>query len=246
MKRTVKQVADLCGVSVRALHHYDQIGLLHPAETTPAGYRLYGDEELARLQQILFFRELEFPLKEIQRILDNPSFDEHEALTRHRALLILKRERLNGLIRLVDQTLKGESEMSFAEFDTTEIEAACERYADEARQRWSGTDAYRESAERTKHYQKEDWARINAEADQFYRALASQMGRAPSDPSVQKLVSDWQALITRYYYPCTDEILAGLGEMYIADRRFTDNIDRYAPGLARFLSDAIAIHCGQN
>lgn len=241
--KTVQQVAALCGITVRTLHYYDQIGLLRPAKTTDAGYRLYGDSELARLQQILFFRELDFPLKEIASILDSPSFDHNEALMQHREVLSLKRERLDGLIHLVDQLLKGEQTMSFQEFDTTKIEQAQQKYAQEAAERWGNTAAYQQSSKRTSGYSKEDWARISGETEQIYRGLAAQMDKPVSDPAVQQLVKEWQDLISRNFYDCTDEILAGLGEMYTADERFAKNINQYGDGLAQFLSDAIRCYC---
>lgn len=241
--KTVHEVALLCGISVRTLHYYDQIGLLHPAGTTQAGYRLYGERELARLQQILFFRELDFPLKEIAAILDSPSFDQNRALISHREVLTLKRERLNGLIRLVDQLLKGETNMSLKEFDTTEIEQAQRRYAEEAAQRWGGTEAFAQSVKKTDRYGRADWARINAEAKSIFEAFAAQMQSAPDSPAVQQLVGQWREYLTANFYDCTLEILGGLGEMYTADARFAKNLDAYGEGLARFLSEAIRCYC---
>lgn len=243
MNQTVHEVAAVAGVSVRTLHYYDQIGLLHPSHTTEAGYRLYDDAALARLQQILFFRELDFPLSEIREILDNPSFDRHRAMCSHKELLLLKRERLERLIALVDNTLKGEKTMSFQEFDMTEIEQAQKQYADEAKQRWGATDAYKQSAKRTSSYNKDDWARINAEAEEIYDGFVAQMGNDPASLAVQQLVADWQAHISKNFYDCPKEMLAGLGEMYIADERFTKNIDKRAQGLAQFMSDAFAAYC---
>ena len=150
MKKTVREVSKLCGISVRTLHYYDEIGLLHPSEVTPAGYRLYGREELSRLQQILFFRELDFSLKEIAEIMNDPAFDARKALLNQKELLLLRQRRLGRLISLVDKTLEGETKMSFEEFDMSEIREAQEKYADEAKQRWGGTEAYRESASSTR------------------------------------------------------------------------------------------------
>ena len=243
MKMTVHQVAKLTGVSVRTLHYYDEIGLLPPSEITPAGYRLYGAEALERLQQILFFRELEFPLKEVKQILDSPAFDKNEALAHHKELLMLRRGRINRLIALVDRTLKGENKMSFEAFDLSEIEAAQKQYAQEARERWGDSDAYQESARKTAAYTKADWAAITAQAGEIYQAMAAQMEKSPDHPAVQALVARWQQHITDHYYHCTKEILAGLGEMYASDPRFIENIDRFQPGLARFFSEAIRVYC---
>ncbi|WP_312644716.1 MerR family transcriptional regulator [Hydrogenoanaerobacterium sp.] len=243
MNKTVYQVAKLTGISVRTLHYYDEIGLLHPSEVTEAGYRLYDDASLERLQQILYFRELDFALKDIGRILDAPSFDKNRALANHKELLVLKRNRLSSLIALVDDTLKGEKTMSFKEFDKSEIEAAQEKYAKEAEARWGDTDAFAESKQKTAGYGKKEWAAITEEANNIYAAFAANMDNDPSEPKVQQLVADWHSHITQYYYNCTKEILAGLGEMYVADERFTQNIDRHAIGLAKFMRDAIRIYC---
>ena len=245
MKRTVREVARLTGISVRTLHYYDEIGLLHPSEVTPAGYRLYGEEAVERLGQILFFRELDFPLREIAAILDSPSFDRQEAMANHRRLLELKRARLDRLIRLVDQNLKGESNMGendLKAFDMEEYEATRAQYAAEAKERWGETEAYRESEKRTGSYRKEDWARIQQEAEGIFSKLAANRDKGPSDPAVQECVRAWQEHITRHYYTCTNEILQGLGQMYAADERFTKWFDeRYGSGTAQFVSEAIRL-----
>jgi DNA-binding transcriptional MerR regulator len=243
MNRKINEVAKLSGISVRTLHYYDEIGLLHPSEVTEAGYRLYNGQALERLQQILFFRELSFPLNEITSILNSPVFDKHRALENHKKLLLLRRDRLNDLIALVDSTLKGENNMSFQEFNTSDIENAQKQYAQEVKERWGGTAAYAESARKTKEYGKEDWARIQAEAEEIYRNFALNMNRNPGSPEAQKLVADWQAHISKNYYHCTNEILSGLGELYVADERFTENIDKYGQGLAAFMSRSIAFYC---
>jgi DNA-binding transcriptional MerR regulator len=243
MKKTVNQIAKLTGVSVRALHWYDKINLLCPAEVTESGYRLYCDEDLERLQQILFFRELGFELKDIKSILDSPNFDRTAAMQKHKKLLTLKRERLENLIQLIDQTLKGENEMSFKEFDMTEIEQAQTEYKMEIEQRWGGTDAYRQSKKKTAAYTKEDWAKIMAELNDILNRFASKIGESPASKEVQGLIAEWQTHITKYYYDCTKEILFGLGEMYVADERFTKNIDKNGKGLALFMNDAIKEYC---
>lgn len=243
MKLKINEAARLTGVSVRTLHYYDQIGLLRPEEITEAGYRLYGEASMERLEQILFFRELGFPLKEIRKILSNPAFDRTEALKNHRRLLALQRDRLERLIALADRTLKGESTMSFQEFDMSEVESAKKQYAKEAEERWGGTDAWAESTRRTQKYGKEDWARISAEQKAIYRDFAAAREKGPDSPQAQQAVADWQTHITKYFYPCSGEILAGLGKMYTADERFTKNIDRFGDGLADFMSRSIQIYC---
>lgn len=243
MKMKIHEAARLTGISVRALHYYDQIGLLHPGEVTETGYRLYDGNDLELLQQILFFRELSFPLKDIKEIILNPAFDKRKALENHKKLLLLQRSRCDNLIALVDKTLKGDGDMSFQEFDKTEMEAMQKQYADEAKEKWGDTEAYAESINKTAKYSKEDWAKISAEADEIFRCFAKNMEKSPDAPEVQKLVADWQAHITKHYYTCTKEILAGLGQMYVGDERFTQNIDRHGKGLAEFMSSAIAVYC---
>lgn len=245
MKKTVNEVARVANVSVRTLHYYDEIGLLRPSALTDSGYRLYNDQALERLQQILFFRELDFPLDVIKRILENPSFNRREALEKHRNLLLLKRKRLDALIGLVDDTLKGEKNMSFKEFDTTEIENAQKQYAEEVKERWGDTDAYTESTKMAGNYNREDWACITAEGDAIFKAFSEHLGEDPASSAVQKLVGDWQKHITKYYYTCTKEILAGLGQMYTADERFTKNMDKYGAGTAKLMSEAIRVYCAE-
>ena len=236
----IQEAARLSGVSVRTLRYYDQIGLLPPSGATEAGYRLYDEEALATLQQILFFRELDFPLRQIREILQSPRYDRAEALARQRALLIKKRERLSRLIDLVDRTMKGEKEMSFQAFDDSEIEAAREKYAREARSRWGDPQAYEESERRAKHYDGAQWRAIQAEMEAVYGRFASALNEDPAGPAAQAAVSAWQALITRWFYPCTEEILQGLGAMYAGDERFRQSIDAHGEGLAQFMSRAIA------
>jgi DNA-binding transcriptional MerR regulator len=243
MNLTVKQVAKLTGITVRTLHYYDEISLLTPSTITEAGYRLYDDENLERLQQILFFREIDFELKDIKAILDNPDFDKVKALEKHKKLLELKRNRMEKLITLVDKTLKGEKEMSFKEFDMSEIKKVQEEYKEEAKERWGDTDAYKESNRKTSKYGKEDWAEISKDSARIYKGFSDNMDKEVSSPEVQNFVQEWQKHITKYFYNCTKEILAGLGEMYVADERFTKNIDKYGEGLAEFMSKAIYYYC---
>jgi DNA-binding transcriptional MerR regulator len=246
MERTVHEIAELCGVSVRTLHYYDEIDLLRPSRVTDAGYRLYDDAAASRLQQILFFRELDFPLKSIAGILDSPAFDRQEAFVNHKRLLELKRDRLNRLIRLVEENLKGESNMSTREFDMGEIDAARKQYAEEVKSRWGDTSAYAESIAKAKGYGPEDWDRIQRESDAIWDRFARLLGEGASvsGEDARAAVRAWQQHLTTYYYQCTREILAGLGEMYTADARFTQNLDgRYGQGVAVYASEAIREYC---
>lgn len=243
MKLSISETAKLSGVSVRTLHYYDQIGLLKPSEITESGYRYYNEEALELLQQILFYRELDFSLKEIQKFLFHPNYDKTEALKKQKELLRLKEKRLKTLIHLIDNRLKGENDMSFTEFNMKEIDEAKASYAKEARERWGGTDLYEESVQKTDSYSKEEWAKIKAESNDIMSGFAKLAGTSPSTEKAQILVKRWQKHISKHYYHCTKEILADLGTMYAADERFLKNIDEFGKGTAQFMSDAIADYC---
>lgn len=236
--KTITEVSRLTGLSVRTLHYYDSIGLLSPTAVTDAGYRLYGDEALGRLRDILFFRELGFPLKEIGRILDSPDYDPADALEKQIHLLELQRERIDRMLALARQTLRsGGNTMDFSAFDKTELDAC----AAEAKERWGNTEAYRESAEKAK---KTD---PKAAGEQLM-ALFGDMGKLkdlpPDGEEAQEAVKELQQFITDSFYNCTKEILAGLGQMYTGDERFRKNIDsRGGEGTAAFVSRAIAVYC---
>jgi len=241
MPYTVSQVAKLAGLSVRALHHYDEIGLLVPSARTEAGYRLYGDQDLERLQQILFFRELAFPLEEIARILDDPGFDRRAALLMQRGLLEERATHARALIAAVDRALEAleggtplKSEEMFEAFDSSQ-------YEEEVRERWGDTEAYRESAKRTKRYTKEDWAAIRAEQEGITRAFAGQMeAGTPADAEAAMEVAERHRMhIDGRFYPCPRSMHRALGEMYVEDSRFRQNYERVRPGLAEYVLDAI-------
>ena len=240
---TVSEVSKLCGITVRTLQYYHRIGLLAPSRITPAGYRLYEEDALERLQQILFYRELGFPLEEIKAIVQRPDFDRVAALQSHRTLLEKQRQRLDGLIALVDKSLKGEDTMSVKEFDMREIEAAREQYAAEAKERWGDTDAYAASQAKTASYTSSDWQEVQQESEGIMAAFGQLRQGDPTGAEAQKLVERWQQHITSRFYPCTNEILAGLGLMYEADQRFIDSIDQHGPGTAAFMAAAIRHYC---
>ena len=245
MKYKINEVSKLTGVTVRTLHYYDEIGLLKPSEVTESNYRLYDETALQSLQEILFYRELEFQLSEIKEIMASPSYDRDFALKQHKDLLQKKRDRLDGLIHLVDQTIKGEMKMNFKPFDMSEIEATKQKYAKEAKERWGNTAAYQESEKRTKNYKAEEWQMINEESGVIFKAFHEDKANDAAGENAQKLVASWQAYITKYFYPCTNEILAGLGLMYIHDERFKENIDQYGEGTAEFMSRAIEVYCSK-
>lgn len=239
--RTVNEVSKLTGVSVRTLHHYDAIGLLKPDKVTEAGYRLYDDTALCRLQSILMFRELQFPLKEIKAILDTPGFDPNQALAQQIHLLELRKKHLEELIsHACEIQRKGVSEMTFDAFKTEEID----QYAAEVKERWGATQVYAEYAEKEKRKSSAD---KEADAEQLM-ALFAELGTMrhlpPDRKDVQDKIGMLQHLITDKYYTCTKEILRGLGQMYVADERMRRNIDQAGgEGTAEFAQKAIAAYC---
>ena len=242
MKMQIKEFAEYTGVSVRTLHYYDEIGLLTPAFVDRStGYRFYDEKSLFRMQEILFYRELDFSLKRIEEILSSPNYDKSKALNEQKQLLILKKERLERLISAIDGAVKGENVMTA--FDNSEFE----KYKAEAKEKWGKTDAYKEHAERTKHYSKQKWNDLAEGMDHIMAEFACCMrkGESPDSTEAQTLVKSLQNHITENYYVCTNEILAGLGQMYVADERFTNNIDKHADGTAAFICEAIAVYCGK-
>ena len=240
MRMQIKEFAKISGVSVRTLHYYDEIGLLPPAfvERT-TGYRYYDENSLLRMQEILFYRELDFSLKSIGEILSSPDHDTRRSLEEQKQLLTLKKERLERLISSIDAAMKGDNIMEA--FDNSEFEA----YKAEAQEKWGKTDAYKEHAEKTKHYSREKWNGLAEGMDRIMAQFAVCMknGAAPDSAEAQSLVKTLQEHITDNYYHCTKEILAGLGQMYLADERFQSNIDKHGKGTAAFICEAIETFC---
>ena len=237
--KTVKEVSRLTGVSVRTLHHYDAIGLLKPAKVTEAGYRLYDDAALARLQTILLFRELEFPLKEIKGMLAAEHFDPMSALSDQIRLLELRREKLDRLIEHAKTIQKtGVMHMDFKAYDNQKLDA----YAREAKQRWGHTEAWRESQARGKSAEQE-----RTDADglmDIFRRLGQYRDGSPAAAEAQALIAELQRYISSHYYNCTREILFGLGQMYAAGDEMNENIDRAGGrGTGDFARRAIEIYC---
>lgn len=243
MKYKINQAAEVAGVTVKTLRHYETIGLLTPARSGQNGYRLYDEDDMLRLQQILFFRELEFPLAEIKAIMDSPGFDRQKALESQLQLLTARRRRLEGIIALAEKSLKGEQSMSFKEFDMKEIEAHRDKYKEEIISRWGGTAAYGQSRIREEGYQQEDWNRLAMEMEELIKEFAQMRRTDPKSPQAQQLVGKWQGFISDNYYDCTPEILSGLGQMYVGDERFKETFDKHGDGTAEFASQAIAAYC---
>lgn len=240
--RTVKEVSKLTGVSVRTLHHYDAIGLLKPAKITDAGYRLYNDETLKRLQNILMFRELQFPLKEIKAILDSPEFNSEEALGQQIKLLELRRKHLEKLIAFAREIQeKGVDRMNFNDFDKTEIE----QYAKEVRERWGCTKEYAEYEQKTKGKTGRELEEMAGNLLALFAEIGSLRKFSPDEREVQEKIRELQAFITDNYYNCTDEILHSLSQMYVMDECMKRNIDHVGgDGTAKFVKQAVEVYCG--
>lgn len=241
MAFTVGELAKLTGITVRTLHHYDQIGLVQPSDRSDAGYRLYGDADVLRLQQVLLYRDLGLPLDQIAGVL--ASRTPQAALAKHRETLLAKRANLDAMLAALDTALAIEEgrQMKPEDVKTMFDGFDHEKYADEARDKWGETDAYKESARRTKSYGKAEWDAIKSEGDAIYRRFAELMqeGASPTDARVRGVVEAHRDHITRWFYPCSVELQRGLAAMYIADPRFTETIDKYGAGLSQFIHAAV-------
>ncbi|MGC4786760.1 MerR family transcriptional regulator [Micromonospora sp. DT178] len=244
MAHTVGQVAKAAGVTVRTLHHYDEIGLLSPGGRSGAGYRRYDDADLERLQHIRYYRELGFPLEEIAAILDDPASDPAAHLRRQHELLTVRIRRLQEMVTAIEFAMEAsrlnigltpqERFEVFGDFDP-------DAHAEEAERRWGGSEAYRESNRRVSRYTKDDWLRNRAENEDWGRRFAEVMSAgAPADsPAAMDLAEEHRQLISRWFYECSYEIHTGLADMYVADERFTAYFERIRPGMAAYLGEAI-------
>lgn len=240
---TVNEVSKLTGVSIRTLHYYDQIGLLQPTGITESGYRQYDDTALERLQQILLFRELEFPLKEIKKILDSDGFDRKKALEQQIELLTLKKEHLENLITFAREIKRtGVRTMDFKVFDKSKMD----EYAKKAKEQWGDTEAYKEFEQKNKDRSESDMKHITKGLMQVFAEFGEMMDKKADDELVQGLVKKLQDYISTHFYQCTPEILRGLGKMYAGGGEFTENIDAVGgEGCAKFAADAIEIYCSK-
>ena len=238
---TVNQLAKKCGVSVRTLHHYDAIGLLKPAQTTEAGYRLYDEATLERLYLILLFRELGFRLQDIRGILDAPDFDRNRVLEQQIALLERKQRHLEyvtDLARGIKQM--GVKQLEFEKFDVNKIDD----YAEQAKTLYGKTEAYREYEKKANSRTKEQSDAVNGQVMDFFVRLGKLRGQSPDSEAAQNWVRDLQAFFTANYYTCTPEILMSLGQMYAGGGAMTENIDAAGgQGTGAFAREAIEIYC---
>ena len=238
---TVHEVSKLAGVSIRTLQYYDKIGLLHPTGYTEAGYRLYDDTELERLQHILLFRELEFPLRDIKAILDSPDFDRSKALEQQIELLKLKKEHIQNMIDFaLGVKMLGVKHMDFKAFDKSKLD----EYSRQAKELYGNMPEYKEMEEKQKNRTEEDEKIL---ADRFmllFKEAGEMKDMDPASAEAQHLVKRIQDYITENMYTCSDKILRGLGMMYSGGGDFTKNIDAYGgEGTAAFVDQAIQIYC---
>ncbi len=248
---TVGQVANLAGVTVRTLHHYDEIGLLAPTDRTSGGYRSYGVTDLERLRRILFYRELGFGLDEIAKILADPRADAAEHLRRQHRLLSERIDRLQAMAAAIEKELEAQQmgisltpEEQFEVFGTDKVGG---EWAEEAEQRWGTTEAYKQSQRRTSKYTKQDWVKLKAEADEGLRAFADALraGTAPDSPAAMDLAEAHREYISRWFYDCDHDTHRGLAQMYVADPRFSKLYEDVAPGLAQYVHDAIVANAAR-
>ncbi len=233
---SIHEVSRRTGVTVRALQYYDRIGLL-PVIRTPSGYRQYTEKDLETLRQILFFRELDFSLEEIASILHSPEYDEKETLRQQIELLTLQKQRLEGIITLAKKRLnEEETDMSFSEFDENTIR----QYKEEAKKRWGNTPEYAESVKRAEGRSGAEEGKLAKGLMDLFRQFGSIRDTDPASTQSSALVRALQQYITDHYYPCSDEVLRGLGQMYVGDEAFRKNIDAAGgDGTALFVSKAI-------
>ena len=238
---TVKELSTLSGVTVRALHWYDEIGLLPPQAVTEAGYRLYGEESLSRLQLILLLRELEFPLKDIKAMLDARDFDLTSALSAQITLLNKKKEHLDGLIAHARALIGSENEMKdFKAYDKSKLKA----YEQEAKRAWGDTAAYKEYERKTQGQSEADMENAADGLMAIFADFGKIKDQSPASPEAQAQVKTLQDYITGHYYTCTKEILSGLGQMYASGGEMTENIDKAGgKGTAVFAANAIQVYC---
>lgn len=244
MKMSVKEFSLFTGVSVRTLHYYDEINLLKPDFTdSENGYRYYSDKATERMLEILFLKELDFPLKEISEILSSPDYNKKEAFRKQKKLLTLKKERLEKLITALETAEKGTTLMK--KFDNSEFDKAKAEYADEVKSRWGNTEAYRESEEKAAKMSgaEKQNALDGMEFIMEEFSVSLKKGFTPESEAAQALCIKLQQFITDNFYTCTKEILAGLGEMYVLDERFKANIDKNGEGTAEFIRDALRVYC---
>jgi len=243
---SIRQAADLCGVTERTLRYYDRMGLVCP-KRTETNYRVYTEEDLLRLVEVLFYRELELPIGQIRDLMEADGRDRRQTLCKHRELLLLRREQIDRTLTLLNQTLEESDMKEETPITGMTYAEAKEQYRAEAEARWGQTAEYRAFAQKEAARTSQQDDAVMMAAGEIFAAFAS-LAAAGADPAAaeaQSLAKRWQDCITENWYPCTKQVLAGLGRMYICDERFQKNLDAYGAGTAQFMHDAIAAYCAQ-
>ncbi|GAU79684.1 transcriptional regulator [Fusibacter sp. 3D3] len=245
---TVNVVAKMTGITIRTLHYYDQIELLSPTCVSSANYRFYSHEDIDRLQQILFFKEVGFNLKEIKIIMSAPLYSKEETLKRHVEILVLKRDRIDELIELIDKVLKGESKTNFSVFNEDNIIELQERYHQEVLERWENTTAYQQYKNKYAGMErKNEWLRLESTAQEIFGKIFHHIDETPDSKNVQAIIHEWRNFISANYYDCSIEMLRYLGFLYVSDKRFSSTINSYGDErLSEFVNQVITIYCDNN
>lgn len=241
MKMQIKEFSLLTEVSVRTLHYYDEIGLLKPDEVDREnGYRYYGERAFEKMLEILFLRELDFSLKSIKEILSSPTYNKKEAFRKQKELLNLKKAKIEKMISVLEEAEKGE--LKIMTIDNS-YEKTRKQYEAEVKEKWGSTDAYKESQQKTATYSKEKWNDVSSGLDEVIAEFAKVKAEGRTAEDSIFLAEKLQQYITDNFYTCTKEILTGLGEMYVLDERFKENIDKHDEGTAEFMREVIRIYC---
>ena len=239
----IHELAKTSNISIRTLRYYDEIDLLKPAKINSSGYRVYDESCIEKLQQILFYKELNFSLSQIKTIVNDKNFDKEKAFKEQRNLLELKQKRLNNLIELIDSLIKGENNTSLKEFSMEEIEQEKQKYKEEVKAKWGNTKAYKQSNNRTNSYTKDQWKEIKEEYDSILTSFSKLVEKDPNSLEAQQLVEQWKNHINKYYYDIDNNMLSNLADMYLSDERFIDNMDKYKKGTTAFIVNCIKIYC---
>lgn len=240
---TIKEVSKLCGVTTRTLHYYDEIGIFKPSLINTSGYRLYSENSLIKLQEILFFKELDFSLKEIKNIIEDPSYDRKYALNMQKEILIKKKNRIEDLIKLIDKNINNDVILGLEKFKEEEIKLMEANYKKEVKERWGNTLEYKEFKE--KGYSNNDNERFKEEIDGIFRRFKDVVKFGEESKEAQELVKYWHNYINNNFYTCSKEVLSNLGDMYVYDERFKNNIDKDYEGLSEFINKAIKVYCSK-
>lgn len=240
---TIKEVSKLCGVTVRTLHYYDEIGIFKPSLINDSRYRLYSEDSLIKLQEILFFKELDFSLKEIKNIVSNPKYDRKYALNMQKDILIKKKNRIEDLIKLINKSMDDSFILGLEKFKEEEIEKMKENYKKEVKERWGNTLEYREFKD--KGYSYKDNERFKEDIESIFSRFKGVVSLGEGSKEAQELVELWHEYINNNFYTCSKEILSNLGDMYVYDERFKKNIDKDFEGLSEFINKAIKVYCSK-